>query len=344
MRGILWNASAWRSSELGRPAWRSATSSRAPGIDHVVLEQGRIGDTWRHRWESFCLVTPNWSVRLPGFPYDGDDPDGFMKRDEIVAYLERYARSFGAPVRTGVDVERVLQGPGGGFVVETTSGALHADALVVATGAYQRAHRIPGAEALPAGLPLVGIGDYRDPGSLPTGAVLVVGSGQSGAQIAEELRAAGRRVYLSCGRAPWAPRRWGGHDIVWWLAESGFMDQPTEALPAPEARFISNPLASGHDGGHDLDLRALRATGVTLTGRFLGVEGREAAVRAGPRGERGVGRRPVSRAHGALPEDGGGARAGPACRGGTRTVRPRGADSTRPLHCGRRPHHRRLSA
>lgn len=246
------------------------------GIDHVILEEGRIGEAWRRRWDSFCLVTPNWSVDLPGFPYDGTDPDGFMKRDEITAYLERYARSFDAPVRTGVRVDAVSRGAGGGFVLETSSGGVSAQRLVVATGAYQRAHRIPGADALPTGLLRLDTAGYRDPRSLPDGDVLVIGSGQSGVQIAEELRLAGRRVYLSCGRAPWVPRRWAGHDIVWWLVASGFMDQPATSLPSPAARLTSNPLASGHEGGHDLDLRTLRAMGVTLVGRFLGADDREA--------------------------------------------------------------------
>lgn len=246
------------------------------GVRHVVVERGRIGETWRRRWDSFCLVTPNWSVRLPGRPYDGDDPDGFMVRDDIVAYLERYARAFEAPVREGVEVASVQPRAGGGFTLQTTSGSLSVATLVLATGAYQRPHRIAGAESLPPGLLQLDAESYSHPGALPPGDVLVVGSGQTGAQLAEELHTAGRRVHLSCGRAPWAPRRLAGRDLVWWLVESGFMEVPTEALPSPAARLISNPLASGHDGGHDLDLRTLRAMGVTLTGRFLGAAGGEA--------------------------------------------------------------------
>ncbi len=246
------------------------------GIEHVVLERGRIGDTWRRRWDSFCLVTPNWSLQLPGFPYDGDDPDGFMVRDDIVAYLERYARHFGAPVRQGVEVEAARRRPGGGFVLHTASGALSVAALVVATGAFQRPHRIAGADEFPPRLVQLDTAAYRSPDGLPTGGVLVIGGGQSGAQIAEELRATGRRVCLSCGRASWAPRRWEGRDLFWWLVESGFMDQPAASLPSPAARLLSNPLATGHDGGHDLDLRRLRALGVTLTGHFQGVSGGEA--------------------------------------------------------------------
>lgn len=250
------------------------------GVEHVVLERGRTGETWRRRWDSFCLVTPNWTVRLPGFPYDGDDPDGFMVRDEIVAYLERYARHFGAPVREHVAVTAIRRNLSGLFDLDTTTGAVRARALVLATGAFQRPHRIAGAASLPSHLLQLDAEDYRSAGALPAGAVLVIGSGQSGVQIAEELRLAGREVYLSCGRAPWVPRRWAGRDIVWWLLESGFMDQPTASLPTPAARLLANPMASGHDGGHDLHLRSLRTLGVTLTGRYLGSDGHAARFAA----------------------------------------------------------------
>ena len=131
------------------------------GIDHVVLERGRIGQTWRDRWESFCLVTPNWSVRLPGGAYAGDDPDGFMPRDEIVAHLERYAATSGAPVREGVVVRTIDRAPGG-FVARTSAGDVAATRVVLATGAFQRAHRPAGSDALPAGryAVILHTGDY----------------------------------------------------------------------------------------------------------------------------------------------------------------------------------------
>jgi len=245
------------------------------GIDHVVLERGRIGQTWRDRWDSFCLVTPNWSVRLPGGAYAGDDPDGFMPRDEIVAHLVRYAAASGAPVREGVAVRTIDRAPGG-FVARTSAGDLHAARVVLCTGAFQRAHRPTGSNSLPAGLLQIDIEDYRNAASLPPGPILVVGSGQSGCQLAEELREAGRDVVLSCGKAPWAPRRLGGRDLVWWLETSGFLDQPVAALPSPAARLGANPLATGHGGGHDLNLRTLRAMGVTLVGHFLGAAGHQA--------------------------------------------------------------------
>lgn len=240
------------------------------GVEHVILERGRIGETWRNHWDAFCLVTPNWTVRLPGQPYTGADPDGFMLRDEIVTYLVDYARSFAAPLREGVAVAGVESAPGGGFTLHTTAGDLGSRVLVLATGAFQRPHRPP-ADTLPGGLLSLDVDDYRNESSLPTGKILVVGSGQSGAQISEELREAGREVVLASGKAPWIPRRLGGRDIVWWLKQMGFFDQTTEDLPNPAARLAANATASGHRGGHDLNLRTLQAMGVTLVGHFLGV-------------------------------------------------------------------------
>jgi putative flavoprotein involved in K+ transport len=246
------------------------------GVRHAVLEKGRVGETWRGRWDSFCLVTPNWSVQLPDHPYDGDDPDGFMPRDEIVAYLERYASAVQAPVREGVEVTALRPGGGGALTLDTSDGALEAKTVVLTTGAYQRPHRPAAAATLPADLLQIDADDYRNPADLPEGRVLVVGSGQSGCQIAEELHHAGRDVYLACGRAPWASRRIGEHDLVWWGLETGFLDAPVSSLPDPRARLAANVLATGHGGGRDLHLRTLRRTGVTLLGRLLGAEGRRA--------------------------------------------------------------------
>jgi putative flavoprotein involved in K+ transport len=244
--------------------------SRA-GVEHVVLERGRVGETWRGRWDSFCLVTPNWTVQLPGGAYDGDDPDGFMLRDEIVSFLERYASSFTAPVRSGVTVTSLRSAPSGGFVLETADGAeIRGGSVVVATGAYQRPHRPAAAAGLPDALHTLDADDYGNERELPEGAVLVVGSGQTGCQLAEELSEAGREVFLSCGRAPWLPRRFGDRDLIWWAVETGFMDVPVEALPNRGARLAANVLATGRDGGHDLHLRTLRDAGVTLLGHFAG--------------------------------------------------------------------------
>ncbi|MGH3103566.1 MAG: flavin-containing monooxygenase [Gaiellaceae bacterium] len=246
------------------------------GVEHVVLERGRIGETWRGRWNSFCLVTPNWTVQLPGYPYDGDDPDGFMPRDETVAYLELYAADFRAPLREGIEVTSLEITREGRLLLRTSGGDIRAESVVVGTGAYQRPHRPPGASTLPPGLLQIDVEDYRDPEALPSGKVLVIGSGQSGCQIAEELLEAGREVFLACGRAPWAPRRLGDHDLLWWLIETGFLDAPISALPTPAARLAANILATGHDGGHDLNLRTLRELGVTLLGHFVSADGRRA--------------------------------------------------------------------
>ena len=244
------------------------------GVEHVVLESGRIGQTWRDHWDTFCLVSPNWSVQLPDRPYDGDDPDGYMPRDEIVAYLERYQAAFALPVREGVAALSIESG-GDGFRLRTTAGELQARALVLATGAFQRPHRPSGAEGLPSGLLQIDVDDYHNAAALPPGRILVVGSGQSGCQIAEELVEAGREVVLSCGRAAWVPRRIAGRDIFRWLIDTGFMGAPVESLPSPAARLLAMPTATGHGGGHDLDLRILRARGVILAGHFLGASDRE---------------------------------------------------------------------
>ncbi len=244
------------------------------GVEHVVLERGRIGQTWRDRWDTFCLVSPNWTVQLPDRPYDGDDPDGYMPRDEIVAHLEGYQAAFALPVREG-EAALAIESSAGGFHVRTTRGDLQARTLVLASGAYQRSHRPPAAETLPSDLLQIDVNDYRNPTALPPGRILVIGSGQSGCQIAEELHDAGREVVLSCGKAAWVPRRLGGRDIFHWLVDIGFMAEPVESLPTPAARLAANPTATGHGGGHDLDLRVLRASGVILAGHFLGASNHE---------------------------------------------------------------------
>jgi putative flavoprotein involved in K+ transport len=245
------------------------------GVEHTVLERGHVGQTWRNRWDSFCLVTPNWTVQLPDRHYDGPDPDGFMPRDEIVAYLECYAAEVQVPVREGVDVNSIESLPGDRFVLRTAAGDIHANAVVLATGAYQRPHRPAAAETLPADVPQIDVDDYRNEQALPPGKVLVVGSGQSGCQIAEELHDAGRDVVLACGKAPWTPRRFGDRDLVWWAKETGFLDAGLESLPAPEARLFANILTTGRGGGRDLHLRTLHAQGIVLAGRFLGATDRQ---------------------------------------------------------------------
>jgi cation diffusion facilitator CzcD-associated flavoprotein CzcO len=243
------------------------------GVGHIVLERGRVAQTWRGRWDSFCLVTPNWSVQLPGHRYDGQDPDGFMLRDEVVAFLERYATGFQAPVHENVEVTSLEPGQEDRFRLQTSAGEMTAEMVVLCTGAYQRPHRPAAAATLPATLLQIDVEDYGNPTQLPPGPVLVVGSGQSGCQIAEELHQSDRQVFLACGRAPWAPRRIGDHDMFWWFVETGSIDAPLSSLPNPADRLVSNPQATGSGGGHDLHYRTLRKMGVILLGHFLGADG-----------------------------------------------------------------------
>lgn len=241
------------------------------GREHVVLERGAIGQTWRSRWDSFCLVLPNWTLNLAGAPYSGPEPDAFMVRDAFVGVIAGYAESFGAPVREGVEVN-ALRREGARFELETSAGPMSAREVVVANGGYQQPYRPAAAQHLPASIAAVDVADYRNPGLLPEGDVLVVGSGQSGCQIAEELHLAGRHVYLACGKAPWQPRRIEGRDTVRWIIDTPLMKQTLADLPSPMARLGANPQATGRNGGYDLHYRTLRESGVVLTGHLLGVE------------------------------------------------------------------------
>ena len=195
-----------------------------------------------------------------------------MQRDEIVHHLELYAGSFGAPLREGVEVTSLDSAPGGGFRLSTTNGAIGADRVVLATGAYQSPHRPPGARTLPAGIFQIDAESFRNEAALPPGKVPVVGSGQTGCQIAEELCEAGREVFLACGRAPWCSRRVGDRDVFYWAIETGMFDETLADLPSPAACLIGNIQATGHAGGHDLHYRVLQQIGVTLVGHFLGAQ------------------------------------------------------------------------
>jgi putative flavoprotein involved in K+ transport len=244
---------------------------------HVVLEQGQVGETWRNaRWDSFTLNTPNWMTKLPGLGYQGEDPDGFLPREDIVDYLERYAASFHAPLHCGVRVTAVRQSPGGdGYLVQTQQMTFAARNVVLATGAFPKAKLPAASAAVSMNLCQMHTSEYRNPQTLPTGAVLVVGTGQSGCQIAEELHESGRRVYLStssCGRVP---RRYRGKDSTWWLARQGFYDRTVEQLPSPTAKFVCNPHVSGNQGGHDINLRQFARQGMTLLGHVHAAQGKQ---------------------------------------------------------------------
>jgi len=243
----------------------------AAGVDHLVLERGRIGETWRGRWDSFCLVIPNWTVQLPGGRYRGDDPDGFMPKNEIVRHLVAYAESFHAPVREGVTVTRLEPADNGAFLLRTSSGEIRARDVVLASGGYQKPHRPPAAAELPASVQTIDAEDYVNAAQLPPGKVLIVGSGQTGCQLAEEIYESGRDVSLACGRAPWIPRRLDGRDTIAWVNDTPYFDVRLTDLPNPSARLLANPQMSGRGGGHDLNFRTLQAQGVQLLGHFIGV-------------------------------------------------------------------------
>ena len=243
----------------------------AAGVEHVVYERGRIGETWRGRWDSFCLVIPNWTVQLPGGRYGGNDPDGFMPKSDIVRHLVGYAESFRAPVREGVTVTSLEPADTRAFLLRTSDGELRARRVVLASGGYQKAHRPAVAAQLPTSIHAIDAEDYANPTALPPGKVLVVGSGQTGCQLAEEISEAGREVFLACGRAPWIPRRLEGRDTIAWINETPYFDASLADLPSPAARLLANPQMSGRRGGHDLNYRTLQAQGVQLLGHFTGV-------------------------------------------------------------------------
>jgi putative flavoprotein involved in K+ transport len=248
-------------------------------VQHVVLERHRLAHAWRsERWDSFCLVTPNWQCQLPGHPYAGADPHGFMLGREIVDYLEQYARASRPPLYEGVEVSCVTraQEPSGAprFSVRTSAGAISADQIVVATGAYHDPLVPAVARDLPGRILQLHSRDYKRPQALPQGDVLVVGSGQSGAQIAEDLLIAGRTVHLSVGSAPRCARRHRGKDVVEWLQLMGHYELPVDRHPKQEqVRDKTNHYVTGRDGGRDIDLRQLALSGMRLYGSFSGLDG-----------------------------------------------------------------------
>ncbi|WP_224548437.1 flavin-containing monooxygenase [Mesorhizobium sp. CA16] len=245
------------------------------GIDHAVLERGRIGERWRSQsWRSLRLLTPNWLNALPGSPYESGDPDGFMTKEAFVESLERYAWEWHAPVESNVEViaaRRTVEG----FALRTSAGELLARAVVVATGHCDRAV-IPFSAEMLRGPLSIHASQYRSPGELPGGGVLVVGASSSGVQIADELVRAGRRVVLSVGKHTRLPRTWRGQDIFFWLCEMGLMAQRQEDLADPEgARRQPSLQLAGRPDRADVDLATLQALGVELTGRVHGVGDRE---------------------------------------------------------------------
>ena len=256
---------------------------QAAGRDHVVLDRREtLGGGWQDRWDGFQLVSPNWTTSLPGYPYDGTDADAYMDRDGIVGRIRGYAAAIGAPVSPSTEVLRLTPDGASGrrFHVETSQGPIDADNVIAATGAFHVPKIPPSAAGFSPGITQLHAHHYRNPDQLPVGGVLVVGSGQTGVQLAEELHEAGRHVVLSTGRCGRAPRRYRGRDIFWWLRqlvlrgeEMGTALPRVDELPEPRRRFACNPHVSGPHGGHDTNLRQMGNAGIRLAGRFVGGDG-----------------------------------------------------------------------
>ncbi|WP_422421676.1 flavin-containing monooxygenase [Pseudomonas sp. GZD-222] len=233
------------------------------GVPHLVLERKRIAEAWRTgRWDSLVANGPAWHDRFPGLEFAGLDPDAFAPKDQVADYFEAYAEKFNAPVRTGVDVTKVQRNVGRpGFTVETSDGVVEARNVVVATGPFQRPV-IPGIAPADAKVAQIHSADYRNPEQLAEGAVLVVGAGSSGVQIADELQRAGKQVYLSVGAHDRPPRAYRNRDFCWWLGVLGLWDAEG-VQPGKEHVTIA---VSGARGGHTVDFRRLAQQGITLVG------------------------------------------------------------------------------
>ncbi|NJM99260.1 MAG: MSMEG_0569 family flavin-dependent oxidoreductase [Phormidesmis sp. RL_2_1] len=244
-------------------------------IDHIIFEQHQVAHAWQaKRWDSFCLVTPNWQCTLPGYSYAGEDPHGFMQRDEIVQYVKGYAQFVQPNLKEGVTVLSVRPGKAQrGFEVVTSSGAYTADQVVVAIGGYHRPKIPRMAERLPKSIVQRHSSEYKNPASLPDRAVMIVGTGQSGCQIAEDLHLAGKQVHLCVGGAPRSPRTYRGKDVVDWLEHMGYYDMPIDEHPQKESvRTKTNHYVTGRGGGREIDLRQFRLEGMQLHGRLKSIQ------------------------------------------------------------------------
>jgi putative flavoprotein involved in K+ transport len=246
----------------------------ALGIDHVLIERGRVAERWcSQRWDSLRLLTPNWMTRLPGYAYSGPDPEGFMARDEVAAFLSKYGEHSRAPVFCHTRVERVSHTLGG-YLVTTDRGNWIARSVVLATGACDHAAIPEMARNLPGDIRQISPSDYSRPDCLPAGGVLVVGASATGIQLADEISRSGRDVTLAAGRHVRMPRRYRGRDIMDWMDASGFLNQTADSVRdlASARRQPSLQLAGGR-GNAALDLHALQSRGVRITGRAAGADG-----------------------------------------------------------------------
>ena len=250
------------------------------GREHLVLERSdQAGSAWRDgRWDSFSLVTPNWAFRLPGVEYTGDQPDGFLNRDEVVEIFSGYAGKFGLPLRTHAHVTAVEANPAGGFLVRTQDFIYQARNVVVATGLFQTP-RVPAfAERIPDSITQLPSSAYRNPKQLPAGGVLVVGSSQSGCQIAQEIHQSGRQVYLCVSSAGRIPRYYRGKDIMEWARLLGISERTVDTLPSPKAKFAANPHMAGKTDGGSINLHQFVRDGIHLLGRLQDVRDDKAVL------------------------------------------------------------------
>ena len=243
---------------------------RERGREHVLVERDRLGGKWHsERWDSLYFQFPNWALHLPGLRYSGNDPEGFSHFSKVIDFLDDYARLVDPPVHHA-DVVRVSRS-NGDLRLETREGEIEARNVVVATGAFPQPFIPPFAERLSPAIHQLHSSAYRRPDQLPPGGVLVVGSGSSGGQIAEELQLSGRDVVLSVSPHQKFPRRMFGKDMLWWLYALGRIDRTIDSMP--DRRPPPALLVSGIDGGHDLDVRKFAADGMTLLGRVIGADG-----------------------------------------------------------------------
>lgn len=250
------------------------------GVEHVVLERGRVGERWRsERWDSLHLLTPRWLTRLPGWSYTGPDPDGFMDREEVIRFLEGYAASFPAPLHTGVTV-KALEAEGPEYRIRTDRGDWRASRVVIATGESQRPHVPSAALDLAPDVHQVVPTRYRNPADLPLGGVLVVGASATGIQLAAEIHASGRPVTLAVGRHTRLPRTYRDRDILWWFERLGVLDEGIRAVQDLEASRSQPSLQLiGSPDHRTLDLNVLRALGVRMVGRLRTILGHRALFR-----------------------------------------------------------------
>ena len=265
----------------GQAGLSVACQLQKKGIESVVFERHEKFHSWRvNRWDSFCLVTPNWQCRLPGFHYDkefgGTDPDGFMLREDITTYLDAFAATFEPNLYEHVTVTRIAHHPQGGYVVETTIGTWTCDQVVIATGGYDKPIEPAYAEALDPTIVQMHSVDYRNPAQLPEGDVLIVGTGQSGVQIMEDFVRAERGVHLAVGPAPRSPRKYRGRDATDWLHDAGHYKVTIDTHPDPvKAMTQTNHYMSGRDGGKEIDLRKWHVDhGVELYGSLANMDER----------------------------------------------------------------------